>query len=273
MSTVMIIARKEYGDRLRNRWILSATLLLAALSLGLSLLGSAPVGSVGVGSLEITVVSLASLSIFLLPLIALMLAYDGIVGEAETGQLTLLLTYPVERWEILAGKFLGHAMVITTATAIGYGVALLVPLFGTDGLEQEGLIAFARLLSTSILMALAFTAMAMLFSVASRERGVAAAWAVAVWLLFVLLFDAALLGVLVAAPDWIPPEVFPYLLMLNPADAFRIFNLGGLDNIRQFSGMLAGMEALPGWLPITAMMVWIAAPLGVAGLLFQRREI
>ena len=42
-----------------------------------------------------TVVSLASLTVFLVPLIALLLAYDAIVGEAERGTLLLLLAYPV----------------------------------------------------------------------------------------------------------------------------------------------------------------------------------
>ena len=42
-----------------------------------------------------TVASLTSLATFLMPLIALLLAYDAIVGEEEGGTLLLLLTYPL----------------------------------------------------------------------------------------------------------------------------------------------------------------------------------
>ena len=69
MNAALIIAGKEIRDGLRNRWVLGATLLMAALALTLSFLGSAPTGTVGAGPLEVTVVSLSSLTIFLVPLI------------------------------------------------------------------------------------------------------------------------------------------------------------------------------------------------------------
>ena len=43
-----------------------------------------------------------------MPLIALLLSYDAIVGEVERGTMMLLLTYPVARWQVVLGKFLGH---------------------------------------------------------------------------------------------------------------------------------------------------------------------
>ena len=83
MSPIWIITGKEVRDSLRNRWVLAATLLLAALALSLGFLGSSPTGSVKADPLTITVVSLSSLSIFLIPLIAMLLAYDAVIGEIE----------------------------------------------------------------------------------------------------------------------------------------------------------------------------------------------
>ena len=57
MNAVLTIAGKEISDGLRNRWVLSATLLLAVLALALAFLGSAPLGTVGASRLTITVVS------------------------------------------------------------------------------------------------------------------------------------------------------------------------------------------------------------------------
>ena len=81
MRNIAIIAGKEIKEGLRNRWVLATTLLLAALSLSLTFLGSAPTGNVGAGALDVVVVSLSSLTIFLLPLIALLISHDAVVGE------------------------------------------------------------------------------------------------------------------------------------------------------------------------------------------------
>ena len=48
MRNILIVARKEIQEGLRNRWVLATTLLLAALALTLTFLGSAPTGNVGV---------------------------------------------------------------------------------------------------------------------------------------------------------------------------------------------------------------------------------
>ena len=89
MKTLMIAAQ-EIRVGLRNRWVAATTLLMAALALSLVLLGSAPTGAVGADPLAVVVVSLTSLTIFLIPLIALLLSFDSIVGEHERGTLMLL---------------------------------------------------------------------------------------------------------------------------------------------------------------------------------------
>ena len=112
MNPVWIITGKEVRDSLRNRWVLAAALLLAALALSLGFLGSSPTGTVKVDPLTVTVVSLSSLSIFLIPLIAMLLSYDALIGEIERGTMALLLSYPISRNQILAGKFIGHLIIL-----------------------------------------------------------------------------------------------------------------------------------------------------------------
>ena len=77
MSAILILADREFRDSIRNRWILAIAALLAGLALTLSFLGSALTGTLGAPPLEVAVVSLASLSVFLIPLIALLLAFDA----------------------------------------------------------------------------------------------------------------------------------------------------------------------------------------------------
>src|SRR3954454_14445614 len=123
MRQTIIIAVKEFRDGLRNRWVVAITSLLAVFSLALAFLGAAPIGAVNASPLAVTIVSLSSLTIFLLPLVALLLSYDAIVGEIDRGTMALLLAYPVARWQVVLGKFLGHCAILAFATSVGYGAA------------------------------------------------------------------------------------------------------------------------------------------------------
>ncbi len=274
MSPILVIAGKEIADGLRNRWIVGATLVLALLACALALLGSAPTGSLGVKPLAVTVVSLASLTIFLVPLIALLLSYDSIVGEVERGTMLLLLTYPITRADLLIGKVLGHCCILAIATVVGYGGAGLAVGLG-QGSDPQSWAAFGLLLVTSVMLGGAFVALATLVSLLVRERGTAAGVAVALWLAFVVLFDLAVLGLLVAGQGVIDPRLFPWLLLANPADVFRLANLTGFDNVRMFSGM-AGLAADirfgPGLL-LGVLGAWVIGPLAAALLVFRRREL
>ena len=73
MKTVLVLALGEIREGLRNRWVAASIVLLATLAFALSALGSAPTGTVNAHALSVSVASLSSLSVYLVPLIALML--------------------------------------------------------------------------------------------------------------------------------------------------------------------------------------------------------
>jgi Cu-processing system permease protein len=273
MNSILVFAGKEFRDGLRNRWVAGATLLLATLAFALTFLGSAPTGLVDVKPLAVTVISVSSLTIFLIPLIALLLGYDAIVGEEERGCLLLLLTYPVSRIEIIFGKFLGHAAILTVATVIGYGAAGTAAAWFTGG-DAESWRAFLCLIASTILLGLAFLALAYLISVAVRERSTAVGLAVGLWLFFVIVYDLALMGSLIASKGRIGSDIFTSLLLLNPADVYRLFNLTAFENIRKFSGM-AGLSAAAQFPPailLAVLAAWAVVPLVLATSIFRRRE-
>ncbi len=274
MSAVLAIARKEILDGIRNRWIVATTLLLAALALTLTFLGSAPTGTVGASTLAVTLVSLSSLSILLLPLIALLLAYDAICGEFDRGTLLLLLSYPVSRWHLVLGKFVGHLAILGFATIIGYGSAAFALI--VTGADISGWQAFTGMIGTSVLLGAAFLSIGYLISAAVSDRGAAGGLAIGVWLLFVLIYDMALLGILVVDKGRIiTAPVLNALLLLNPTDAYRVLNLSGLGEISQFTGM-AGLSQdamLPVGGLIVALLLWAALPLVAAGLVLRRKQI
>ncbi|MBM6583395.1 ABC transporter permease [Microvirga sp. BT689] len=276
MRNILIVARKEIQEGLRNRWVLATTLLLAALALSLTFLGSAPTGNVGVRALDVVIVSLSSLTIFLLPLIALLISHDAIVGEMERGTMLLLLSYPVARWQVLLGKFVGHLSILAFATLLGYGAAAGALAATGEVIDRESWTAFASMIGSSILLGAAFIAVGYLVSALVRERGTAAGIAIGIWLVFVLIYDMALLGLLVVDQGQVlSGGLLNALLLLNPTDAYRLFNLTGSGNVSAFSGMagVAQTTTLGPSVLLAALAAWALLPLGLAALAFSRREL
>ena len=276
MRNIFIVASKEIRESLRNRWVLATTLLLAALALSLTFLGSTPTGNVGVRALDVVIVSLSSLTIFLLPLIALLISHDAIVGEMERGTMLLLLSYPVARWQVVLGKFVGHLAILAFATLIGYGAAAAALAATGAGIDAESWQAFAAMVGSSVLLGGVFIAIGYLTSALVRDRGTAAGIAIGIWLLLVLIYDMALLGLLVIDQGQVVSAgMLNALLLLNPADVYRLFNLTGFANVSTFSGMagLAGSAVLSPSMLLAALAAWTVLPLALAAAAFSRREL
>jgi Cu-processing system permease protein len=275
MKNVIIIASKEIREGLRNRWVLATTLLLGALALTLSFLGSAPTGNVGTDQLDVVIVSLSSLTIFLVPLIALLLSHDAIVGEMERGTMLLLLSYPVGRNQVILGKFLGHIAILSFATLLGYGAAAVALAATGAKIDAASWSAFAAMLASSILLGGVFVAIGYFVSALAGERSTAGGIAIGVWLFFVLIYDMALLGTLVAAGGHaLPTGLLDALLLINPTDAYRLLNLGS-GSAGALSGMggVAEHSMLGTTTLLTALALWTAGPLALAAMTFSRREL
>jgi Cu-processing system permease protein len=276
MTNVLLIAWKEIQEALRNRWVVAMTLLLAALALSLTFLGSAPTGNVGTSALDVVIVSLSSLTIFVIPLVALLISHDAIVGEMERGTMLLLLSYPVSRLQVLLGKFLGHLSVLTFATVFGYGAAAIALLLSGTAIAGGSWSAFASMILTSILLGAVFIAIGYLISALVRERATAAGVAIGIWLLLVVLFDMALLGALVVDQGrTISSGALSAMLLFNPTDVYRLFNLTGAGNVSTLTNMsgIAESASLSPVVLLATLLIWIIVPLTLAGLSFSRRQL
>lgn len=87
--------------------------------------------------------------------------------------------------------------------------------------------------------------------------------------------DSALLGLLVADQGRVvTPGVLDALLLLNPADAYRLLNLAGDAAVAALAGMAGPGEAgrLPERLLLASLAGWIAVPLALAVIAFRRRQ-
>lgn len=269
LRPIRIIAGKEFWDRIRNRWVLAVALVFTVFALVLAYFGGAQQGAVGFRSIEFTIANLVSLVIYLIPLIALVLGFDAVVGERERGSLDLLLSLPITRTELLLGKYLGLAAALAFSTVAGFG---LVAVVLAAQLTPGALFHYAGFMLSSVLLGLAFLSLAVMVSVFAGDRTRASGVVIALWFFFVLVFDLLLLGALVVTGGRYGGAVFPYLLLLNPADVFRILNIFSLEDVRSLYGLATVFPrtlAEP-WLLGLVMLAWIAAPLGIAAWRFRR---
>ena len=275
MKALWILAQKEVRDGLRNRWVAVSILLLTALSLAMYFLGSAATGSTKVDSLAITLVNLVSLSVYLLPLIALMLSFDALVGEFERGTMLLLAAYPIARWQIVAGKFLGHMLILLLAILISYGGTVLIITLTSDDVTQNW-VAYGLMMASSWLLGGVFVGLGYFISAIVRERATAVGAAVGLWLLLVVIYDLALLGALLAdAEQAISEQVLTTLLMLNPTDAYRVFNLTSTEGISQAVGLadIAANSGIASGVPLLVLGAWVLAAMLATTWMFYRREL
>lgn len=274
IARVAAIAMTELRIALRNRWMVTATALLTGFGIILAFAGSAPTGGLDVDRLTVTASSLTTLAVYLVPLIALLLSFDAFAGETERGTLPLLMTYPLARWEILAGKFAAQQAVLSLALIIGFGLTT-ASVWATAGVTAEGVAHVVRLTGTAMMLGAGFLAVGNVLSVSVRQPGTAASLAIAVWVVAVVMLDVVLLGFVVADDGGtFTKSVFPWLLVVSPTDAFRLFNLVAIESGLSNSDLATTTQAVvvPTLAPLVSLAVWPLAMLALAAFVLRRIE-
>ena len=266
MNPLLVVMQKEFMDGRRNRWLQSITVLLFFLALGIAYLGGAVAGQIGFTGLSNTIVSLASLAVLIMPLIALLLSYDAIVGEDESGTLLLLSAYPIRKRDFFLGKWLGRCAVLAVSLLLGFGSAALVLLFTTDTEALPLISAFAVFIVSALLLGMSFTAVGMWISSISRTRTQAAGIALIVWFFTAVLFDLLLLGGLVLTQGQVDSWLLAGVLLLNPTDVFRMMNFWLFQDMQTHTGLMQIQQDVGFHLVqlLLAAIAWVIAPLGLA---------
>ncbi|MBV8045956.1 MAG: ABC transporter permease subunit, partial [Paludibacterium sp.] len=130
---------------------------------------------------------------------------------------------------------------------------------------------YAGFMVSAVLLGWVFLSLAVAASAFCASRTAASGAAIAIWFFFVLVYDLLLLGVLVLSGGSALGALFPVLLMLNPADIFRILNIFGPADLHTLFGLLSVFPAglADPLLLGSIMLLWVAAPLGLAAWRFK----
>lgn len=263
---LLVVAETEYRLAVRGRWAIALTAIFAAFALGLTTFSGASVSPDG---FKRTVASLAVLAVYLVPLIALAVSYDVVVGREESGWLQTLFSLPVDRAWIVVGAALGRAVVLASAAVIGFGVAggFLLQEFGLAGFET-----YVAFLLATVGLAIVFLAIGVFVSTVASEKTHALGISLLVWAWFVLVHDLLGLGI-IAAFD-LSEAAVSAMLLANPTGIFRALVLGslGASGDAGFAAVLAESGLSTGVL-VGALVAWIAVPIALAALAIRRRRL
>jgi len=274
-NNVKTIAKKEFMDNLRSKWIMTLTIIFILLTLVMSFVQ----GGGGLSSMEVTVVGIMAIASMLVPIIAIMLGYNTITGESESGSLLVVLSNPITRFEVLMGKFVGLGSVLSTSILLGFGIAGIV-IMAEDSSNVAGYMIFMIL---TIMLGLMFLSLSICFS-ALLKRTVMSLGAGIGLFFWGMIIGTVLMGVYLATtpnsdlmtmannmPDWMMTS----MMILSPMDMYQTSTMLGFSmtslSTGGFSVTLPSYITLPRLLVIYA--VWIIVPMIVGYFFFNKRDI
>lgn len=258
----LALAWHELQERLRDRWVIVISVLFALLASAVGVYGRSAEAEVA----KLTGPSLVTLATLLVPLVALVLAHDAIVGERERNTLGLLLSLPVGRFEVVFAKLLGRSVALVVAVAVGIGAAVAVG-------PAEEVPALLALAGPTMLLGLAFLSIGLLVSSVTRRQVTAASLVVIVWFGLVFFYDLGLLGLLVVTDGGLPQDAVTALVVANPAGLYRVqmmYDFAGPDALREL-GLAAN---LPSPRIIAGVwLAWLGLPPLLSGMLLAWRKV
>lgn len=252
----------EFLERLRDRWVIVISVLFALLASGVGLYGRAAEAHAS----ALTGPSLVTLASLLVPLVALVLGHDAIVGERERNTLGLLFSLPVGRLEVVVSKFIGRSLALALAVGLGLAAAML-----SAGPGEVRVLA--ELILPTMLLGLSFLSFGMLLSAITSRQVTAASLVVVTWFALVFFYDLGVLALLIATDGAVSQQIVAALVAGNPAGLYRVVLMEKLAGPEVLAGL--GLTAqLPGPLAQAAIWAaWIVGPILISGATLRAQKV
>lgn len=252
------ISKYVLYDIARNKVAIAYTLFLLVISLSMF--------SMEENSSK-AILSLLNIVLIVVPLISLVFSTIHWYNSYEF--IELMLTQPISRNKVLLSEYSGIASSLVTAFLIGVGIPILI--YNPDN------IGFA-LIITGCLLTLAFTSIAFLASVISKDKSRGIGMALLLWFYFALIYDGLVLMILFSFSDYPMEKITLILSSLNPIDLGRIYLMLQMDvsalmgytgaTYKDFFGSNLGL-----FYTVGIMFIWIIAPLLLAIRSFNKKDL
>jgi ABC-2 type transport system permease protein len=235
---------------------------------------------------------------FLLPLVAIALAFDAINGEYSRRTMSRILAQPIYRDAVLTGKFLGGLIVLAicliTLWLLMTGLGILFLGLPPSGEEVLRSLTF---LFVSLVYSGVWLAVALLFSTVFRSPATSALAALTLWLLFTIFWSMitplvanafAPVNLLDQASQIANMTLDNNVSRLSPNTLYGEMTLGllnpntrsfGLIFLSQLQGAVLGsplpfsQSALLVWPQLAGLFATMLVVFTIAYVTFQRQEI
>jgi len=278
-KAIYTIAKKEFLDNIRNKWIVILTIIFVLLILIFAYVagGQAGTGEV-LGSMQNTVFGLLGISSLLIPLIAIILGFSTIAGEAESGALYVVLSYPVRRGEVLLGKLLGLGSVIIVSIFLGFGFGGVI-IAAAFGPESWG--AYLAFIGLSIFLGFIYLSLSICISAYCKRRITSIGGGILIFF-WGMIYGTVVMAILYGTgysfedimtgnvPDW-----FFNSVVFSPGDLYQtaVSRAFGVTSFDAMGFSISIPESLSMPLLLAAHIIWFIVPLLLAYRFFKRRDI
>ncbi len=281
-SRTLRIAKKEYVQNIKNPWIIVLAAVFLILSVVVSYYGTASESSVEWMDMEHTVRYLTAYVEYMVPILAVILGYGSIVREREGGTMALLLAYPVDRGEVLSGKFLGLWSVLITCVVSGLGLGGIIISMQIPTVVWAEYYLF---ILASVLLGGIYLSISMMLSVIFEDSTSSMAGSIFTLFLFSFIWLFSVYALAELTFGWSelttgrPPKWYFGIQLFNPVLIWYTLLALNIPALREWAMEFGGEEPEyhPGyydtWIMLILLIIWIAIPLIVAEYLFNRKEI
>ncbi|MED4352086.1 ABC transporter permease subunit [Schinkia azotoformans] len=169
---------------------------------------------------------LMNLSLWVLPIICLILGTNAIVADKEDGRLALYHTYQMPFFYYLLSKFTALCISMLVALGISYGLFGMVIAFTTDGAQFNFFTTFFLL---NIFLIIIFSALSVLVGSISMTRMQGLSYALCIWSFLVIGYEFIIFSII----DWIPYaqklNSMLVLVLSNPIESLRVWSITKLN--------------------------------------------
>lgn len=270
-----VVAKKEFLDNIRNKWVIVLTILFVLL---IVIFSYAAGSGETFGNMQNTVLGLLSISSILIPLIAIILGFSTISGEAESGALFVVLSYPVRRVEVLLGKLLGLGSVIIVSVFIGFGFGGVVIALTVGPESWVGYIGFILL---SIFLGFIYLSLSICISAFCKRRITSIGGGILVFF-WSMIYGTILMAIFFVTGGTFEdlmsgkmPEWFFDSVVFSPGDLHQtaVQRAFGVNTIEAMGFSIKIPDFLSTINLAIFHIIWFIVPLLLAYYFFKRRDI
>lgn len=198
----------------------------------------------------------------LVPVLGIVLGYNAVVGDRESGSLSLSLSLPISREDVVVGTFVGRAAVLTAAIVavlLAAGALVVYPFGELELLRYLGFVALTVVYG-SIWVGLG---VAVSVSVATKQRAFVLGFGLVA--LFVVLWGSVEAALTIALDvrgviDGSLPQPVQLLFDLDPGRLYDRLVVGFVEP----SASVDGPWYRSRWAALVLYACWAVLPLGLA---------